>query len=50
MKMKIFKSSDPQVLEKTINEWLQIENARKIHRITHTNNEQTVYITVWWSE
>jgi hypothetical protein len=50
MKIKIFNGGDREAMERSINEWLQTQNVRNIHHLTHTNDGATMYITVWWSE
>jgi hypothetical protein len=50
MKMKIFHSADWGILEQTINEWLKTERINRLVCVTHTtNNEATLFITVWWT-
>ena len=46
MKMKIFKGSDLQSLERNINEWLEAKGINLIHHITHANNLSTTIITI----
>ena len=50
MKMKIFKGSDLQCLERNINEWLEAKGINLIRHITHANNLSTTIITIWWGE
>jgi hypothetical protein len=50
MKMTIFSGTERPKLEKEINDWLQQQRMYEIKHITHTNYEDLIFITVWWTK
>lgn len=50
MKVKIFSSPEPRLLEKEINQWLEDNRWVKILRFTQSTGNSTTVIAVWYEE